>query len=111
MEEVHKKAFEVYTATIAKVIIDTLSCSRNRAVRFHYDCLRMAFVAYCEETESEIAKKYKISRQLVHYHVMRLRGRLNMADIKPVETLKPCSLDKQIEYRFQNSLIYGEEEK
>jgi hypothetical protein len=67
-----------FAVAIAARVIDIFDCSRDRQVRLHADCMRLAIGYPSARSQSEICDKYNLSKANVSWRVRSIQRKFDL---------------------------------
>jgi hypothetical protein len=68
--------FAIY---IAAQLIDAFDCSRDKSVRLHADCMRLAIGHPSCKSQDEVCKRYSLSKANISWRVRSIQKRFNLS--------------------------------
>ena len=68
-----------FAVAVAAQLIDAFDCSRDKSVRLHADCMRLAIGHPACRSQDEVCKRYSLSKANISWRVRSIQKRFNLS--------------------------------
>lgn len=68
-----------FAVAVASHLIDAFDCSRDKSVRLHADCMRLAIGYPSCRSQAEVCKRYGLSKANISWRVRSIQKRFNIS--------------------------------